>query len=215
MGPSPPQPARAGPAQRAAQGFWAQPKTLPQGQFTCPEDVKSKGVPSGSGQLPWGSTASGDPAGASSSNMVKSSKGERWCGGKEAGVDRGITLMWGATTRRAKPHAKMGSPREPSAAGRVGRGRARERSEKCPTGRFERCGLCEDDKTRFASLLEKERFLESKEKGAPVRVEWSQIGIRRPGFTPPLRSSPVYGRLPGWNRDKPWSYPTFFRRLRG
>ena len=40
-------------------------------------------------------------------------------------------------------------------------------------------------KTRFASLLEKERFLESKEKGAPVRVEWSQIGIRRPGFTPP------------------------------
>ena len=63
-------------------------------------------------------------------------------------------------------------------------------------------------------LLEKERFLESKEKGAPRRVEWSQIGIRRPGFTPPLRSSPVYGRLPRWNRDKLWSYPTFFRRLR-
>ena len=36
------------------------------------------------------------------------------------------------------------------------------------------------------SLLEKERFLESKEKGAPVRVEWSQIGIRRPVFTPPI-----------------------------
>ena len=70
-------------------------------------------------------------------------------------------------------------------------------------------------KTRFASLLEKERFLESKEKGAPKGVEWSQIGIRRPGFTPPLRSSPVYGRLPGRNRDKLWSYPHFFRRLRG
>ena len=60
----------------------------------------------------------------------------------------------------------------------------------------------------------KKRFLESREKGASVRVEWSQIGIRRPGFTPPLRTSPVYGRLPGWNRETPWSYPTFFRRLR-
>ena len=65
------------------------------------------------------------------------------------------------------------------------------------------------------SLLEKERFLESKEKGAPRRVRWSQIGIRRPGFTPPLRSSPVYGRLPRWNRGKLWFYPHFFRRLRG
>ena len=65
------------------------------------------------------------------------------------------------------------------------------------------------------SLLEKEWFLESKEKGAPVRVEWSQIGIRRPVFTPPSRSSPVYGRLPRRNRDKRWSYPHFFRRLRG
>ncbi len=35
------------------------------------------------------------------------------------------------------------------------------------------------------SLLEKEWFLESKEKGAPVGVEWLQIGIRRPVFTPP------------------------------
>ena len=35
------------------------------------------------------------------------------------------------------------------------------------------------------SLLEKEWFLESKEKGAPVWVEWLQIGIRRPVFTPP------------------------------
>ena len=61
----------------------------------------------------------------------------------------------------------------------------------------------------------KKWFLESKEKGASVRVEWSQIGIRRPGFTPPLRTSPVYGRLPRWNRGKLWSYPTFFRRLRG
>ena len=65
------------------------------------------------------------------------------------------------------------------------------------------------------SLLEKERFLESKEKGAPVWVEWSQIVIRRPGFTPPLRTSTVHRRLRRWNRDKLWSYPTFFRRLRG
>ena len=65
------------------------------------------------------------------------------------------------------------------------------------------------------SLLEKERFLESKEKGAPEWVEWSQIGIRRPGFTPPLWTSPVHRRLRRWNREKPWFYPTFFRRLRG
>ena len=42
------------------------------------------------------------------------------------------------------------------------------------------------------SLLEKERFLESKEKGAPEWVEWSQIGIRRPVFTPPLSTSTVH-----------------------
>ena len=60
----------------------------------------------------------------------------------------------------------------------------------------------------------KKRFLESKEKGAPVRVEWSQIGIRRPGFTPPLRTSTAHG-LRQRNRDRPWSYPHFFRRLRG
>ena len=65
------------------------------------------------------------------------------------------------------------------------------------------------------SLPEKERFLESKEKGAPVGVEWFQIGIRRPVFTPPPSTSPVYGRLPRRNRENPWSYPTFFRRLRG
>ena len=65
------------------------------------------------------------------------------------------------------------------------------------------------------SLLEKERFLESKEKGAPVRVRWLQIVIRRPVFTPPLRSSTVHRRLRRWNRETPWSYPTFFRRLRG
>ena len=63
--------------------------------------------------------------------------------------------------------------------------------------------------------LEKERFLESKEKGAPVRVEWSQIGIRRPGFTPPLWTSTVHRRLRRWNRERPWFYPPFFRRLRG
>ena len=65
------------------------------------------------------------------------------------------------------------------------------------------------------SLLEKERFLESKEKGAPEWVEWSQIGIRRPGFTPPLWTSTVHRRLRRWTRDKLWFYPHFFRRLRG
>ena len=64
------------------------------------------------------------------------------------------------------------------------------------------------------SLLEKERFLESKEKGAPVWVEWLQIGIRRPVFTPPLRTSTVHRRLRRWNREKSWFYPHFFRRLR-
>ena len=42
------------------------------------------------------------------------------------------------------------------------------------------------------SLLEKERFLESKEKGAPEWVEWLQIGIRRPIFTPPLSTGTVH-----------------------
>ena len=69
-------------------------------------------------------------------------------------------------------------------------------------------------KTRFASLLEKERFLESKEKGAPKGVRWLQIGIRLPGFTPPLWTSTVHRRLRRWNRDKMWFYPHFFRRLR-
>ena len=65
------------------------------------------------------------------------------------------------------------------------------------------------------SLLEKERFLESKEKGAPVRVELLQIGIRRPVFTPPPSTSTVHRRLRRWNRERPWFYPQFFRRLRG
>ena len=65
------------------------------------------------------------------------------------------------------------------------------------------------------SLLEKERFLESKEKGAPKRVRRLQIGIRRPVFTPPLRTSTVHRRLRRWNRERPWFYLTFFRRLRG
>ena len=59
----------------------------------------------------------------------------------------------------------------------------------------------------------KKRFLESKEKGAPVRVRWSQIVIRRPVFTPPLRSSTGHS-LRRWNRENRWFYPTFFRRLR-
>ena len=79
----------------------------------------------------------------------------------------------------------------------------------------ERLETGETVKTHFASLLEKEWFLESKEKGAPVRVEWLQIGIRRPVFTPPLSTSTVHRRLRRWNRKKLWSYPTFFRRLRG
>ena len=60
----------------------------------------------------------------------------------------------------------------------------------------------------------KKRFLESKEKGASKRVEWSQIGIRRPVFTPPPSTSTVHRRLRRWNRDKLWFYPYFFRRLR-
>ena len=60
------------------------------------------------------------------------------------------------------------------------------------------------------SLLEKERFLESKEKGAPVRVEWLQIGIRRPGFTPPLSTSTVHRRLRRWNRESRGSIRHFF-----
>ena len=82
----------------------------------------------------------------------------------------------------------------------VGKGRTVERARPAHKGRAsdvklvrtQRCGLCEDDKTRFASLLEKERFLESKEKGATVGVEWSHIGIRRPGFTPPLWTGTVH-----------------------
>ena len=61
----------------------------------------------------------------------------------------------------------------------------------------------------------KKRVLESKEKGAPVRVQWLQIGFRRPGFTPPPSTSTVHRRLRRRNRDKPWFYPQFFRRLRG
>ena len=60
----------------------------------------------------------------------------------------------------------------------------------------------------------KKRFLESKEKGAPVGVRWLQIGFQRPVFTPPLRTGPVHSGLPRWNRERLWSYPTFFRRLR-
>ena len=60
----------------------------------------------------------------------------------------------------------------------------------------------------------KKRFLGSKEKGAPVRVEWSQIGFRRPVFTPPPSTGPVHSGLPGRSRETRWSYPTFFRRLR-
>ena len=56
----------------------------------------------------------------------------------------------------------------------------------------------------------KKRFLESKEKGAPVRVEWLQIGIRRPGFTPPLSTSTVHRRLRRWNRESRGSIRPFF-----
>ena len=56
----------------------------------------------------------------------------------------------------------------------------------------------------------KKRFLESKEKGAPVRVKWLQIGIRRPVFTPPLSTSTVHRRLRRWNRESRGSIPHFF-----
>ena len=102
--------------------------------------------------------------------------------------------------------------------------------------RSEEYGACDDDSVGPASYAgrvspdrtgetvqnpflfpcrKKKQFLESKDKGAPVRVEWSQIGIRRPGFTPPLRSGPVHSGLPRWNRENQWSYPHFFRRRRG
>ena len=75
--------------------------------------------------------------------------------------------MWGATTRRAKP--RLGPLLSVT---------------------FKDGG--DGSKPVSFSLLEKERFLESKEKGAPVWVKWLQIGIRRPGFTPPLRTSTVH-----------------------
>ena len=59
----------------------------------------------------------------------------------------------------------------------------------------------------------KKRFLESKEKGAPVRVRWLQIVIRRPVFTPPPSTSTGHS-LRRRNRERLWFYPTFFRRLR-
>ncbi len=37
-----------------------------------------------------------------------------------------------------------GTQTKPSEAGLFGKGGARERSEKCPSGHFERCGLCDD-----------------------------------------------------------------------
>ncbi len=66
-------------------------------------------------------------------------------------------------------------------------------------------------KTHFFFPAGKRMVFGIQRKRGSVWVEWSQIGIRRPGFTPPSRSSPVYGRLPRRNRDKRWSYPTFFR----
>ena len=48
--------------------------------------------------------------------------------------------------RRFAPSMKSrkGPPREPNGVGHVGRGGAREWSEKCPAGRCERSGLCDD-----------------------------------------------------------------------
>ena len=79
----------------------------------------------------------------------------------------GCSLLWGATTRRAK--LRLGPLLSVT---------------------FKDGG--DDSKPVSFSLLEKERFLESKEKGAPEWVEWLQIGIRRPGFTPPPSTSTVH-----------------------
>ena len=47
--------------------------------------------------------------------------------------------------RKARPGSEKGPPREPSEAGRVGRGGARERVELLPQAEAERSGLCGDE----------------------------------------------------------------------
>ena len=44
---------------------------------------------------------------------------------------------------------------------------------------------------------------------------WRCIWHHRPHIPIMGPRSAFHGGLPGRNRDKPWSYPTFFRRLRG
>ena len=112
--------------------------------------------------------------------------------------------MWGAASQTA-PGAALVVGRDDSARQTT----YRPIAFCCVKGRERR------SKTISLPCWKKKRSLESKEKGAPKGVRWLQIVIRRLGFTPPLWTSPVYGRLPGRNRDKPWSYPNFFRRLRG
>ena len=133
---------------------------------------------------------------------------------------------WGATTRRAKPRLKRTLIR-PFGPPSPWKGEGPERKENRKTfppegGRWRRSrrmrGRLETGKRSKPISLpcrKKKRFLESKEKGAPVGVKWLQIGIRRPGFTPPPRTSTVHRRLRRWNRERLWFYPQFFRRLRG
>ena len=134
--------------------------------------------------------------------------------------------LWGATTRRAKPRLKRTLIR-PFGPPSPWKGEGPERTENRKTfppkgGRWRRSrrmrGRLETGKRSKPISLpcrKKKRVLESKEKGAPVRGRWLQIGFRRPGFTPPPSTSTVHRRLRRWNRETLWFYPQFFRRLRG
>ena len=82
--------------------------------------------------------------------------------------------MWGAASQTA-----------PGAALVVGRDDSARQTTYRPIAFCYVKGRERRSKPVSFSLLEKERFLESKEKGAIKRVEWLQIGIRRPVFTPP------------------------------
>ena len=137
---------------------------------------------------------------------------------------RAPRCLWGATTRRAKPRLKRTLIR-PFGPPSPWKGEGPERKENRKTfppqgGRWRRSrrmrGRLETGKRSKPISLpcrKKKRFLESKEKGAPVRVRWLQIVIRRPVFTPPPSTSTGHS-LRRRNRERLWFYPTFFRRLR-
>ena len=84
---------------------------------------------------------------------------------------------------------------------------------KCPSTYVK--GRGDGSKPVSFSLLEKERFLESKEKGASKRVEWSQIGIRRPVFTPRPAPAPSTGDSAGGTGISCGPIPTFFAACAG